>query len=118
MDIMELGRLAALAAEDKKGRDILLLEIGALSPIADYFVICSAGSAIQAKAIADGVDEKLSAAGAKLLRKEGYEQAGWVLLDYGSVVVHVFQEEERSFYNLERLWGDAPVIEYQAKEQG
>ncbi len=107
-----LARLAARAADDKKARDILVLEIRELSTIADYFVLASAGSAIQVQAVADNVEKELAAEGALLLHKEGYNQAGWILLDYGAVVVHIFQEEERRFYNLEQLWGDAPVIEY------
>ncbi len=111
-DERALAKQAALAAEEKKARDILVLEITQLSTIADYFVIASAGSAVQAQAVADSIEEKMAADGAALLHKEGYNQANWILLDYGATVVHVFQEEDRRFYNLEQLWGDAPVVEY------
>lgn len=101
---------ALAAAEDKKARDILTLDISKLSPIADYFIICSAGSTAQAQAIADHIEEKLLEQGQPPLHKEGYSKANWILLDYGGVVAHIFREEDRRFYNLEQLWGDAPIL--------
>jgi ribosome-associated protein len=93
----------------KKGYDIRLLNLKSISTIADYFIICSAGSDVQVKAIADEIDKKLRDQGIKCLFKEGYESMNWILLDYFDVVVHIFREESRKFYNLEKLWGDAPV---------
>lgn len=98
------------AIEDKKGRDIIVLDIQRVSLIADYFLICSGNSFIQVKAIAENIEEKLEEKGIKVIRREGLNEGKWVLLDYGDVVVHVFQEEERRFYNLERLWGDAETL--------
>jgi ribosome-associated protein len=110
LDSKEKKDIAVAAAEDKKGRDILTLEIKDVSPITDYFVICGAGSVAQAQAIADNVEEKMRERGESFLHKEGYNRANWILLDYGDVVVHIFQEEDRRFYNLEQLWGDAAAV--------
>jgi ribosome-associated protein len=105
-----MAKIAALAAEEKKARDILTLDISNLTTIADYFVICGAGSSVQAQAIADNIEEKLRFEGCDLLHAEGRSQGNWILLDYGGLVAHVFREEDRRFYNLEQLWGDAPVV--------
>jgi len=96
---------------EKKGYDVKILDIKNLSSIADFFVICSAGSEPQVKAIADNVDKSLADEGIKCYHKEGFDSLNWVLLDYFDVVVHIFKEDSRSFYNLEKLWGDAPVFE-------
>lgn len=101
---------AAKLADDKKARDIVILDISELSVVTDYFVIASANSSTQVKAVADNIEEKLKEAGINVLRREGIREGRWVLLDYGDVVVHVFQDEERDYYNLERLWGDARVV--------
>ena len=95
----------------KKGYDVRLLDLHGLSSVADYFIICSADSTIQVKAIADEVDDKLRDVGIKCHFKEGYNTLNWVLLDYFDVVVHIFKKDAREFYNLEKLWGDAPVEE-------
>lgn len=95
----------------KKGYGIKILEIKNLSTIADYFIVCTAGSEPQVKAIADVVDKDLADEGIKCYHKEGFDSLNWVLLDYFDVVVHIFKEDARSYYNLEKLWGDAPVIE-------
>ncbi|MDA8235277.1 MAG: ribosome silencing factor [Clostridia bacterium] len=110
---MELAREAAQAAEDKKGLDVLILDITQISTVADYFVLSTGNSSTQVKAIADHVEEKLTEAGIKPLRREGVREGRWILLDYGDVVVHVFQQEDRAYYNLERLWGDAQVVNYE-----
>ena len=102
--------IAVQAAEDKKGTDIRVLDIREISIIADYFIICSGGSAPQVRAIAENIEESLEKEGTFVARREGFREGNWVLLDYGDVVVHVFQHAERQFYNLERLWGDAPVV--------
>lgn len=111
MQARELARLAAEAAIDKKARDVKILDIAALTVIADFFLICTGGSKPHIQAVADGIEDKLQAAGKRPLRSEGYQKAGWILLDYGDLVVHVFSEDERQFYNLERLWGDAEPVE-------
>ena len=102
------GRIGALILS-KKGYDIKILDLRGISPVADFFVICSADSQIQVRAIADEVDDKLRDIGIKCHFKEGYNTLNWVLLDYFDVVVHIFRTEAREFYNLEKLWGDAPT---------
>lgn len=101
-------RIASLILS-KKGYDVHILDLRELSSIADYFVICSADADVQVKAIADEVDDKLRDIGIKSSFKEGYNTLNWVLLDYFDVVVHIFHKDSREFYNLEKLWGDAPV---------
>ncbi len=103
--------------KSKKGYDIKILDLRKLSSIADYFVICSADSDRQVKAIADEIDKKLSEQGIKSFHKEGYEALNWILLDYFDVVVHIFKVESRLYYNLERLWGDAPQILVDSEDQ-
>lgn len=110
MDSRELSRHAALIALEKKAQDLVLLDIRTLSPLADYFLVCSATNPIQARAIADHLEEQLALAGVKLHHIEGYERARWILMDYGALVIHIFQEWERRYYDLERLWGDAPTL--------
>lgn len=105
------AEIAAQALEAKKGRDITVLGIYKVTLIADFFVIASGSSSVHVKALADEVEEKLEEHGIKILHKEGYNDARWVLLDYGDVVVHVFHERERDFYDLERLWADAEKVE-------
>jgi ribosome-associated protein len=102
---------AVSAAVDKKASDLDVLAVAELTSIADYFIICSAGSERQAQAIADGVQEKLRADdGVKPLLVEGTTPGRWILLDYGDFIFHVFTEDCRRFYGLERLWGDAPNV--------
>ncbi len=106
---MEIKRIAEKAheiMEDKKARNIEIIEITHISTLADYFIICSGTSTIHNRTIADELDDKMDEAGFNLLHKEGYESARWILLDFGEVVIHIFHEEDRSFYNLERLWAD------------
>lgn len=110
MEALELALLAARAAEDKKARDVLVMEMREFTPVTDYFVLASGQTPIQVRAISDHVEEEASRRGVRLLHREGYDRGRWVLLDYGDVVVHLFCEEERKFYALERLWGDAPVV--------
>lgn len=98
-----------------KAEDSVILNLKGITLIADYFVLLSGRSSTQVQAIADSIEERLTEQGIKLLRREGYQEARWILLDFGSVVVHVFREEDRRFYSLERLWGDARVEE--AKEE-
>ncbi|SKA94677.1 ribosome-associated protein [Caloramator quimbayensis] len=98
------------AAANKKALDIKILNVTDLSPIADYFVICSGNSSVQVRAIADEIEEKMSEKGYTLSHREGYNGAGWILLDYGNVIAHVFHKDEREFYNIERLWADAIAV--------
>jgi ribosome-associated protein len=100
------------AIAEKKGKQIVMIELAGVSLITDYFIVCSGNSRTQTQAIADNVEEKMKKAGFSLGRREGYAEGRWILLDYGVVIVHIFQEEDRQFYNLERLWGDAPKINY------
>ena len=97
--------------QSKKGYDIKILDLRELSAMSDYFIICSGSVNVQVKAIADEVDKKLRKEGIKCYHKEGYNSLNWVLLDYFDVVVHIFKEESREFYNLEKLWGDAKFEE-------
>jgi len=99
------------ALDDKKGQDIKLLKTDGLTVLADYFVICTATSAPHIKALSDEVDKRLSELDEPPLRREGYRSGSWVLLDFGCVILHLFQTEAREFYNLERLWNDAENID-------
>ena len=105
-----MAKLAYDALADKKGQDIQVIDIQNISVIADYFVIAGGDSVNQVQAMADEVQEVLGRAGFECRSLEGYQTANWILLDYGSVVVHVFQEETRSFYDLERLWKDGKQL--------
>ena len=103
--------IARLAGE-KKAMDIVILNMAEVSLVTDYFIICSANSTTQVRAIADNVEEKLSKAGVVPLLKEGFREGRWILLDYSECILHVFVEEDRRFYNLEQLWGDAEALPY------
>jgi len=111
MNTLEFSKEIAEIILSKKGYDIKILDLKKLTSIADYFVICSADSDIQVRAIADEIDKKLSKKGIKCMHKEGELALNWVLLDYFDVVVHIFRKETREYYALEKLWGDADVIE-------
>ena len=106
----ELALQAAGLAAEKKAVDPVSIEVGKISIIADYFLILSGSSTAQVHAICDHLMEKLKEAGHILLREEGYREGWWVVLDYGAVVIHVFRQDARELYNLERLWSKAPVI--------
>lgn len=106
-----LALIAAEAMEAKRADEVLVLDIGRHTPVADYFVIGSAQTMVAIRAIAEAVEEAMDAAGAKLLGREGHARARWVLLDFGPVVVHIFGPEARRLYSLERLWADAPILE-------
>jgi ribosome-associated protein len=111
----ELLMTAVKAADDKRAEDIMVLNMKGISLIADYFVICHGNSDKQVQAIAREIREKALEEGYNLERMEGFDEARWVLIDLGDVVVHVFHREERSYYNLERLWGDAPIENVQSE---
>jgi len=107
-----LGLAAAQAAADKLASDILLLDVSEQLVITDAFLLASAPNDRQVKAVVDEVEDALRELGAKPVRREGAQEARWVLLDFGDIVVHVQHEEERVFYALERLWKDCPVIPF------
>jgi len=110
-EIRQLARVAARAAADKKGSDTVILEVGSVLAITDAFVITSASNDRLVRTIAEEVEAQVKAAGGPgPIRIEGLDDARWVLLDYGDFVVHVFLDEVRSYYDLERLWADAPVL--------
>ncbi|WP_346355933.1 ribosome silencing factor [Azotosporobacter soli] len=109
----KIARLAAKAASDKKASEIMILNMQGLSNVTDYFLIASATSTTQVQAIADNIEKELDKVKVSALRREGYREARWVLLDFGDLVAHIFVEEDRAFYNLERLWADAPVEVYE-----
>ncbi|PUB12238.1 ribosome silencing factor [Paenisporosarcina sp. OV554] len=106
-----LLEIAYKAADDKRAEDIIVLNMKGVSLIADYFVICHANSDRQVQSIAREMADQAGQAGYDVKRLEGFDAARWVLVDMGDVVAHVFHKDERQFYNLERLWGDAPIIE-------
>ncbi len=105
----EMAILAAKAADERKAKDILIMEMAELTVFTDYFVICAAQSKPQVQAIADHIAEQMEKVDLKVSRQEGYQEGKWVLMDYGIFVVHIFQEEDRKFYDLEKLWADAPL---------
>lgn len=107
-----LSRKIAKVIYNKKGNDILILDLRRRSPLADFFVLCTASSSVHAQAIADAIGDELKALDLKPHHIEGYTIANWILLDYLSVVVHIFLADVRSFYGLERLWGDAPKVSF------
>jgi ribosome-associated protein len=111
MDSKELLKVVVEAADSKRAEDIVALDVQGISLLADYFVIMQANSERQVKAIADIIEEKVEEAGFEVRNVEGKDGANWILLDLGDVVVHVFKTETRQFYNLEKLWSDAPLAD-------
>ena len=109
MNNQELLKISVKAADDKRAEDILALNMKGISLIADYFIICHGNSDKQVQAIAKEMKEKAQENGYDVKRIEGFDEARWVLIDLGDVVAHIFHRDERSYYNLERLWGDAPL---------
>ncbi|MDD3114783.1 MAG: ribosome silencing factor [Anaerovibrio sp.] len=111
---LELANMIAGAASDKKARDIALMNMEGLTPATDYFVVCSAGSTTQVRAIADNIEDKLKEeAGIEFMHKEGYREGEWILMDYGDCVAHIFLQDTREYYSLETLWGDAELTAYE-----
>lgn len=107
MTSKNLTKLIAKASLTKKANDVTIMDLRKLTTMTDYFVICSVDSDVQARAVADAVKHELQEKGEMSVRKEGYSEGRWVLLDYVDVVVHIFHKEMREFYKLEKLWGDA-----------
>jgi ribosome-associated protein len=106
----ELLRIAALAADDKQAEDLVALDVTDQLPLTDVFLIATGRNERNVLAIAGEIEDKLIESGAKPLRREGRGEGRWVLMDFGDLVVHVFHEEDRMYYSLERLWRDCPVI--------
>ena len=108
---LELAKLSVTALDNKHGKDITVLKTEELTVLANYFIICTATSATHIKTLSDELEKVLEEQGGETpRRKEGYRAGGWVLMDYGCVVVHLFLEDIRHFYNLERLWQDAEKL--------
>ncbi len=113
----KIAEMGAEAALDRRANNVVVLNLTGLSSVTDFFVICSGNSDTHVEGIANNIAEKLNENGAKLWHREGGKRASWILLDYIDVIVHIFTEEAREFYGLERLWGDAPRTEYEEEEE-
>ena len=113
----EVAIAAAKAAADKQAADIVILDVHELIVITDFFVICSASTKRQVKTVIEEIERAIRELGEKPIRREGEEDGGWWLLDYFDVVVHVFGDEERAYYDLERLWKDAPRLAWQPSDE-
>lgn len=126
--MMENLKVIVKAMEDKKAYNIEILDIKDISPIADYFVICSASNLRQTRTIADEVDEKMAEYNVKAVKvddedlfgnplREGYDTGKWILLDFNGIVVHIFSEDERDYYNLDKIWSDAKTLDLKALQE-
>lgn len=112
-DAIAAARTAAAAIDDKKGEDIVLLDLSGLLVVTDVFVVASGTSNRHVKSLVEDAEEALRALDRRPLRREGVDHGEWVLLDYGDVVIHVFDKQTRAYYELERLWADAPHIDFE-----
>ncbi len=110
MEAKEMTKLAIRALEDKKAQDIKVIDISEISTVADYFIIASGKNRSQIQAMCDNVDETMEKAGVFKKQTEGYQTANWILMDYGDIIVHIFDKENRLFYDLERIWRDGKEI--------
>ena len=110
-EIKKMAGLAIEALEDKKAEDIRVIDISEVSVLADYFLIASGKNRNQLQALADEVEEKLGRAGYPMKQSEGYDSANWILLDFGDIIIHLFDQENRLFYDLERMWRDGKQID-------
>lgn len=115
---LKVMETAVKALDSKKARDIKVIRTEAVTILADYFIICTAGSTTQIKTLTDELKKVLEEAGESALRTEGYRAGGWVLVDFGCVVVHIFLKEMREFYNLEHLWADATEVDIKSLVTG
>ncbi len=111
MSAKELVKIAYNALDDKKGQDICIINIEEISTVADYFIIASGDNRNQVQAIADNVSDELAKVGCEVKQTEGYHSANWILMDYGDIIVHIFNKEDRLFYDLERIWRDGKIVE-------
>lgn len=107
-----MARLAYQALDDKKGEDIQVIDISQVSVLADYFIIANGNSESQVRALVDNVEEELSKAGYEMKQREGHGSGNWVLMDFGEIIVHVFDKENRLFYDLERIWRDGKHVDF------
>ena len=110
MESKEIAIMSARAMDARRGTNITVLRLDDLTTLTDYFVVGTGNTRIQTRAMADSVEDALSEAGIRPNRIEGLQEGRWILLDYGSVIVHIFQDDDRGFYGLERLWADAPAL--------
>lgn len=106
-----MAKLACKALDDKKGEDIKVIDISQISVLADYFIIANGTNDSQVRALVEAVEEELDKAGFEVKQREGYGLGNWVLLDFGNIIVHVFDKENRLFYDLERIWRDGKTVE-------
>lgn len=111
MNSKEMAKLAIEALSDKKAEDLSIIDISEVSVIADYFIIASGTNRNQLQAMADNVDETLGRKGSPVKQIEGYDSANWILMDFGDIIVHLFDKENRLYYDLERIWRDGKKIE-------
>ncbi len=116
MNTKETALMAVNALEDKKAEDIQVIDIGGVSVIADYFIIADGSNKSQIQAMADNVSEVLGRAGVNLRQMEGYQNANWILMDFQDVIIHIFDRENRLFYDLERIWRDGVLTDKNALE--
>ena len=114
MDSKQVTKIAFDAMEDKKGVNIKVIDISSISILADYFIIAGGTNEYQVKALADNVEEELAKAGIMPKQIEGYNNANWILMDYQDVIIHIFNEQDRLFFDLERIWSDGQLVD--AKE--
>lgn len=110
MDVLEIAQRSAGIMEDKKAGNVTILDIKGLSVIADYFVICHGNSSTQVQALATELKKRMHESGIEIKNVEGYDDARWILVDLGDVVIHIFHKDEREYYNIERIWGDAGIV--------
>lgn len=114
METKEIALIAVNALEDKKAEDIRIIDISQISTIADYFIIADGSNKSQIQAMADNVSEILGRAGVNVRQIEGYQNANWILMDFQDIIIHIFDRENRLFYDLERIWRDGVLIEKEA----
>ena len=115
IEARDVAIICARIAEEKRARDIVVLDIGKLFFLTDYFIIATGENRLQLRAIADDIEHQLAEAGAHRLGRSGYQDGRWILMDYADVIVHLFLPEARSYYDLELLWGDAPRVAWEAE---
>lgn len=116
-DLLNIVQKVVHYIDDKSGTNIVALDLGEVTSICDYFIIASGSSSRQVKAIVDELEDRLLLEDIKLIHKEGYDSARWVLLDYGDIIIHVFHNEDRMFYNLEGIWKDADKVSIDINNQ-
>ena len=108
---IDMAKIAILALEDKKGKDIKIIDISEVSVLADYFIIVGGNNHSQIQALCNNVEEQLGKAGFSVKQIEGYDSANWILMDFGDIIVHIFDKENRLLYDLERIWRDGKIID-------